>query len=489
MTAPASGPDEAPAAQEPAGGRDHGPTLGTVLWLLTLAWGAGIAGAPLTDNSFLTHLATGRLILDRRAVPSTDPYTFTAAGTDWTVQSWLASLAYAGAEQLGGVIGLRFLVLVVFLAAAALLWRLSRACASLVPRFAIVFGSLYVVTSLWGERPYMTGVLGLGIVWLALDRQVPPWTMVPLYWLWANTHGSFPLGVGLAVLVLLGRKLDGEPLDHERRVVGWSIAGVLASAVGPLGPRALLFPLTALSRADVLSEIVEWQPASFTSLDQRLFLVLVAATILGLVRRPSWALALPTVVFVLAAVVAQRNIVMAVMILVPVLSATVAPFGELTVDRRPDLIRAYVAVGVVALLAGVATTVASPFGGLDGYPARPLAIVERVGVGEEPFAAQDIVGNLLTVLDGEDAAVFVDDRVDMLPEAVVRDGLVLLRGQPGWDEVLERYDLDVVVWDRSRPLGAVLAADPRWRLVFSDTQWFVACRRGVACDAFDQLSR
>lgn len=487
MTSPAPGSDvPSPAEEPPASGRR--PTLGTVLWLLTLAWGAGIAGAPLTDNSFLTHLATGRLILDRGSVPTTDPYTFTAAGTDWTVQSWLASVAYASAERLGGVVGLRSLVLLVFLASAALLWRLSRPCTSLVPRLAILFGSLYIVTGLWGERPFMAGVLGLGIVWLTLDRQVPCWTMIPLFWLWANTHGSFPLGAGLVVLVLIGRKLDGESIVHERRVLAWTVAGVLISAIGPLGPRALLFPLTALSRADVLAEIVEWQPAKFTSLDQRLFLVLVAATILGLVRRPSWALAVPTVVFVLGAVVAQRNMVMAVMVLTPVLATTVSPFGELVTDRRPALINAYVGVGAVALIAAVASTLTSPFGALDGYPARPLAFVGQSGAEGEPFAAQDIVGNLLSLLDGEEALVFVDDRVDMLPESVVRDGLVLLRGQPAWDEVLDRYGLDVVVWERSRPLGALVAADPRWRVVFSDTQWFAACRRGAGCDAFDRSS-
>ena len=79
---------------------------------------------PLGDNSFLTHLATGRLILDAGAVPSADPYTFTAVGEPWVVQSWLVSLAYATAEQLAGLDGVRLLVGALSATLAGLAWTL-----------------------------------------------------------------------------------------------------------------------------------------------------------------------------------------------------------------------------------------------------------------------------------------------------------------------------------------------------------------------------
>lgn len=459
-------------------------TIGTVIALLAVAWGAGISSYPLTDNSFLTHLATGRLILERGSVPSTDPYTFTARGTEWTVQSWLASVAYASAERVGGVVGLRVLVLAVFVVAAALLWRLSRPCRSLVPRIAIVFGSLYVVTSLWGERPYMVGVIGLGLVWLALDGAFHPGWLIPLFWVWANSHGSFPLGLVLIGAVLVGRRLDGVPTDVARRVLMFAALGTVAAVVGPLGPKVLLFPLTALTASDVLTEVVEWQPASYRSWDQRLFLVLAFGALLGLVRRPQWRLALPTILFVAAAVVAQRNLVMALMVLVPVLAETMPTVGVLTVDLRPNLQRAYLLVGGAALVAACLFALASPFGALGQYPGRPLVWLADAPVSDQRTATQDIVGNLLEVLDGEDAQVFVDDRVDMLPPEIVYDGLSLLRAEPDWSSVLADHDIDVVVWERSRPLASLLAADDSWRIAFSDSEWTLACRRAsAACDS------
>ena len=54
---------------------------------------AFVASRPLTDNSFLTHLATGRLIL-ADGVPAENPFLFT--GTSFPVPSWWWSVLLAG---------------------------------------------------------------------------------------------------------------------------------------------------------------------------------------------------------------------------------------------------------------------------------------------------------------------------------------------------------------------------------------------------------
>ncbi len=69
-------------------------------------WGLSIGIDQLSDNSFFTHLATGRLIL-AHGIPRHDVYSFTAAGEPWVVQSWLASLLYGWVDSWFGVVGLR----------------------------------------------------------------------------------------------------------------------------------------------------------------------------------------------------------------------------------------------------------------------------------------------------------------------------------------------------------------------------------------------
>jgi hypothetical protein len=69
--------------------------------------GAAVAGArlgfrPISDNSTLLHLRTGLELIRTGHVPHVDPYSFTAPGHRWVVQSWLASLMYGAAYRVGG---------------------------------------------------------------------------------------------------------------------------------------------------------------------------------------------------------------------------------------------------------------------------------------------------------------------------------------------------------------------------------------------------
>ena len=476
---------------------DSGPwfgTLGSVVALLAVTWTVRLATLPLNDNSFFTHLATGRLILDRGSVPTSDPYSFTAAGTEWTVQSWLASVLYAVAERAGGADGIKLLVAAIFALATAGLWALSRRAESIFLRVGIVGAALAVSTDTWSARPYMFGVLGLIAVWLALEGRLAPWALVPVFWVWANTHGSWILGGVLAGAVTAGTWLDrrGDGADttaggvadpaHALRVLLATGVGAVVACAGPLGPRAVLFPLTALERSDVLSNVREWMPSDFADAPERVFLLVLLATAASLVQLRAWRYTLPTLVFLAAAVVAQRNIVLATVAFVPVLAAAAPSVG--TLRSRSRIAGGPVLAGLgVVLVALAATSMRSQPGvRIDGYPARAIA-----WVGPDPegrLATQDFTGNLLEVLDGPTGAVFMDDRYDMYPVEFTEDYLRLADGRAGWEGTLDELGIEQVVWRRDTATASLLATDVRWRIEFSDTEWVVACRRGSAsCEA------
>lgn len=481
-----------PTARVATGGNRGGfGSLGSIVYLLALTWAAAIASFPLNDNSFFTHLSTGRIILERGEVPSADPYTFTAFGEPWTVQSWLASVAYAGFERLGGDVGLRVLVLAVFAAAMSVLWRLTRPATSIVARFLLLSGALFVVTDLWSERPYMIGVIGLGLVWLALEGEFRPVLLLPFMWVWVNSHGSFPLAAVLVAAFIAGSALDRRslgssmrPTESERRTAGAVVIGSLLGAVSPVGLKLLWFPLSALSKGATFAEIIEWQPPDYRSVGERAYLVFAVASILLLVHRRSWRLALPAVMFAAAGLYAQRNIVMATVVLLAVCARCSPRIGTLVSDDRPRIGVAVASLFAVLLLTVSAFALASPAvspASLGGYPARAVALVGEVDRSSSRMATEASTGNLLHALDGARAAVFVDDRVDMFPEGVFRDSLRLARGEPGWQTVVDQYGIEVVLWRRASPIGSLLAADAGWRIAYSDESSVIACRRGRPC--------
>jgi len=459
-------------------------SLGSIIGLLVLTWAAALASRPLNDNSFFTHLATGRLILDEGSVPTTDPYTFTAAGEPWTVQSWLASVAYAGFERTAGTLGVRLLLLLVYLTAAWLLWRLTAPATSLIVRLGLVTGAMLVASGLWTERPYLVGVIGLALVWLALDDELPWWALLPTMWVWGNAHGSFVLAPALVALVVAGGALDRGRHGwravprHERMAAAAVVAGTLAVAIGPLGLQALTFPLVALERSDVFRQVTEWQAPAFRSSSELAYLVFAVLVVLALARwGRAWRLVLPAAAFLGASLYAQRNIVMATVVLVAVAAQIVPAVGTLRAPDRPALGRP-AAVVVAALLVLVsAATALTPASSVGDYAGQALAWLE----GSEPSGSRTATdvpnGNLLEVLDGPTGTVFVDDRFDMLPADVFDDYLTLLRGRPGAERVLDRHDVDTVVWRRTDPLASQLAASGSWRIAYSDRTWVVAMRR------------
>lgn len=473
--------------------------LSTAVGLVVVLVGAVVGISALRDNSFLTHLATGRLILDEGRVPSTDPYSFTAGGEPWVVQSWLVSVAYASLEALGGAALVRVALGVATGALAGIVWLLTAPARNLVVRLALAGLVVVAGAGLWSERPLLVGLLGLGLLLLGAEGRFDPRWSVPILWVWANAHGSFPLGLLALFLLWLGRRLDGEDGTTEWRMGIWAGVGTLVAVVGPLGLEVLTFPFELLSRQDVLADVKEWGAPEFQSPGERLFLVLVVVAVVAAVRRPRWRAALPLVVFLVLALTASRNQVTAALVFLPGTAAGLAGLGSAgftgaETSRVATLAAAVVGVLGLLVVASPLTAEAEPgdelVGGphhdLDGYPVAAVAWLDAEGLlgPDQRIVARDLVGNYLESLPSADTPVFVDDRFDMYPADVLDDHTALIQGQStergGPLELLEHYDATAVVWQDDGPLAQLLAASPDWAIVYQDDDHLVACPRGEA---------
>lgn len=436
---------------------------------------------PIGDNSFFTHLETGRLILES-GIPKADPYSFTAPGEPWVVQSWLASLLYALSERALGATGVRLLTGVLVGVLVALVWRLTRPAKGLAVRILVVGLVIIVGANFWAPRPLLFGLVFFALLLVIHeDRRDPRWA-IPIMWLWVNTHGSFPLGLAAIAVLALGIRLDKGDTSRSLRLLGWAALGTLAAAISPLGPVLLTFPVHLLGRSEFLQRVVEWQSPSFSVTWARVFLVQVLVAVVLLVRRPSYRNALPMVVFVAAALIALRNIPVASIMLVPGMARGLQGIGGLQGrERGPVAIGTGVVTVAVGLLAAVAL-LGQPAYDLTGYPTDALVWAEQHGVGPRTIrlATEDTTGNLIEVLDGTSAKVFLDDRYDMYPRSVMEDYLRIHGGAAGWDKALRDQGVDCVLWGRSDPLMQLLAGSSTWSIRYQDAQSVVACRRDVA---------
>lgn len=453
-------------------------------------WRAGLS--PLSDNSFLWHLRTGRWILDH-GFPHGDIYSYTAPGTPWVVQSWLAEIAYAIAEKALGGFGIRLLVGVLAATIACGSFRLVLGLTQdRIRAVGVALAGVGASFTLWSERPLLFGLVGLiALLWIVevpesrLGRR--PLVAIPIVvWLWAQCHGSFALGAGYLGLHLVGRFLDDRgvvrPGSRERSLAGGLALGLAAAVVNPYGWRILWFPVHLLGRGEVLSGVVEWRRLSLSEPDGVAFaafaMLLAGAVAWSWWRgtRPCRRDVLVAVAFLLLAVWARRNVGVAPLVLLPIMARAVRVEAPAP-DSHPSFHRLVLAgmLSLAALWTGMAAS--EPAFDLESYPVAAL----------QEMRAQDLLGRRLLTDDGwagvvieawgpEEQLVFVDDRFDMYPLAVLDDFIALDGGSPDSLSIIDRYEVDVVLWPADEPLDTMLAADPGWRQIYADADAVVYVR-------------
>lgn len=455
------------------------PTL-EALFVATFALlGLRLGLRPLGDNSLFIHLRTGLELVRTGDVPRADPYSFTAAGDPWVVQSWLASLVYGVAERVGGFPAVRLLHGLLYAFAAWLVALLARTGAplrtALAAALAIGLGVVY-----WSPRPLAFGILAFALTVWIVERRRTWWLLVPVVWVWANSHGSFVLGVGWLVLVTAGQWLDGGRRRGVRPAalpwLGGFVVGMVVAAVNPLGPRLLMFPFTIIGRRDAFAHVVEWRSPSFQSGRGLLTLLCLIGVALVVARaRPAWRDLLPLAAFLFLGLAAQRNLPMAAVVAAPVLARSLAGVRSAEVGSLVSRRTVHLAIaGVLGVLATIFVAVAArePAFAFDGYP---VAASDLVPTGAR-LATTDVAAGYRILQEGAQARVLIDDRVDLYPVAVTEDYLRLLDGEPGALEVLDTYDVEAVLWETDRALHAQLAASGRWRRVGEVDGWAVWLR-------------
>lgn len=465
-------------------------TMATSLGLLATLIGFVVGAETMTDNSLLTHLATGELILERRSVPLVDPYSRFAAGEPWTVQSWLVSLIYGLTGQVGGSSGVRALHGVVAAGIGLGLWQLAAPARRIVPRFGLAVMPLVLGVGLWSPRPLLFGLLALVAVLQVIRLDRSPWLLVPVMWLWVNAHGTFPLAFALIAAVALGQWLDRRQLpSRELRLAGFATVGTALAVINPVGLRLLTFPIRMLPRREALQAVVEWQPPTFASPWEWLYLGLIPLVVVAAKRGAGWQELLPAIGFLAMGLLAVRNIAPASIVVVAMVAPSLRDlFGRDEGTAASPISRAVGSAALVALAVGGAAVLIGPGLDLTLYPEREVDYLEEQALFPSPDVVvvhREAVGNYLTFRYGAGAGVFMDDRFDFHPLDLSRDHLTLLEGGD-YDDVLDRRGADVVLWEADGLLTDWLRRSDRWQFAMDGDRWVVACR--VDSPAFGRCS-
>lgn len=434
-----------------------------------------LAWRSLPSGDLWWHLHVGRHWLETGGLPLEDPFSWTSAGKRWTPHALVFDLGLAGVHRVAGLDGLRLLRgLAPALAALALAFLLRRFLPER-PTDVVVLVVLAILPSallMHRLRPYWIPLTLAPLAWVWIDEALQgrrPSLVLWFFgaWLWAGLHGSVILAVVMpgAALVLDAR--DGKAVRRLAAAIGLA---VVASLLLPTSGELWLYA-ARLSVEDFNKGLVsEWQAPGLLGVHSSVQLSLLMMGLLAATRRrgPRWEW-LWAAVWVLGYTRHMRQLGLALAALAPVAARGLAalrpePTGE---PGRENDVAATARWGAGAALLGMAL-LGSGVGSLPGPAIEPGFIhpeVDRWLVEAAPrrlFHQFDWGGYVPFRTRGKVQA-FVDGRIFLHGERLVRDYLAIIEGYEGWQEALARYPIEAILLPAGHPCLDRIVALPGWR--------------------------
>lgn len=452
------------AGQHRSSGREA--TVRTLLFVvaaLIIPFGFGFKTDIFNDGDTSWHVASGRWILQHGAIPTTDPFSFTAAGRPWVAMEWPADIVFALAHRAAGLAGLAAVFAAALMALHAIIFaHLQRRAAPLVIVAALLLMDVALAPFML-VRPHVL-VWPLLAAWTALlargaetGRPPPLWTAALLV-VWTNVHGSFPLAA------LIGAALAFDALMTARwaTLKGWLLfAGVslIAVCLNANGLDGLLQPFR-IANLEMLHKIQEWQPSTpgLTPIFYGVLFVLFGALLWRGTRVPLGRLVLLLVMLGMA-FSQQRHqswFVIVAAVLVPPLFATRA---------EPVRRLAPLALAAIPLLLVRALWPLTPPENVTN-PTSLLAAVPPELRSQPVFNEYSFGGPL--ILAG--IRPYIDGRADMYGDAFFKDYAAI--GDGDWarfNRAVERYGIKWTILPAGdAKLIADLDKSGQWKRIYAD---------------------
>ena len=499
------------------------PSVRDLLFLLAL-WAllmGPLANRPLADADIGWHIRAGEEIIATHSIPRTDHFSSTMQGQPWFAWEWLYDVLLGvvhGKMGLNGVVWLAALLMATTFALlfsqllrrgvgmpmAVLLWLLALGAAS-IHMFA---------------RPHIVSWLFTLLWFAALERweqgSAPGW----LRWffpvsmlLWVNLHGAWVFGMLLLAVYAVAafiESLQGSDAfariraAHRARAMVWTFAAsAVATVVNPYGLQLHEHIYRYLGDRYLMDQIAEFRSPDFHGWGQRCFvlilvLVLVnAATGRGKFRPSHWLI---IIVSVYVGLYSVRNLPVSSMLLVlivgPRLWEAVTALADRpgawevmrrSVKRISDFsaraagqefsLRGHLwpVAGVIATLAiclsggrlGSQQLVNAQFDAKH-LPSGAVDYLQRERSAEPIFGPDQWGGYLIYRLYPQ-RLVVIDDRHDLYGSGRFREYWVLIQAQPGWRELLAKWQIRTLVLPTGSTLASLLRVLPQeWQIVYED---------------------
>lgn len=470
---------------------------------------------PLKEFDLFWHLKTGQLMLQNHQLFYTDPYSFTHGGVDWINHEWLSQIIFAILYKIGKLPLIAFTNAVI-IGALIYQWfqRLLKAKISVFMSLAVSFFVFLTTAAVWTPRPHLFSLLLFSTTLLILQRyrrnqKAKAWWLPLIFVLWVNLHSGFIAGLlllflfclseGIKLLYNLPNRMQPQRFKH---LVLISIICLLVSFLTPYGVDALFYPFQYLN-GDLPSEqyVNEWVGANFHHAPLFVIYLLMLFFSLAFSRKEKdmtqIIISLPFMFLALKSVRHIPFFVMTTLVLfgthfslalqewnnylikknVRVIQPIIKGLRKFFINESPKFLMLeqhlnkkvfFLIVAVGCLVYGMFTpklfnldSSKLPIDAVEFLKSQPR-LLESKGLNDYAWG-----GYLIQQLYPQ-TKVFIDGRNDVHRTAFLEEYREAVNGLPGYEKVLDKYEISWTLLQTPSPLNQVLSQKYGWKKVYSD---------------------
>jgi hypothetical protein len=480
-----------------------------------------LSNRPLADPDIGWHIRTGELILSTHALPRTDPFSSTMHGQKWFAWEWLYDLGLGILYRACGLNGVVWLcALIVAATFTLLLSQLLLGGTGLLLAIMLMLLAEAAATIHLFARPHIVSWL-LVLLWLgALERwerggapRWLPWFFPVSTLFWVNVHGGWLFGLALLAIYFVAAAVESlrdsdvfEALRATQRArrIAWAWgASAVATLANPFGWKLHAHIYRYLTDRYLMNRIAEFRSPDFHGWAQRCFAIILLLTLMALAghrQKIRLSHVLVTLLAVYAGLLSSRNLpvssILLVLVIGPLLWESLESFAarpsagrwirggarrivefSCRMGAQELSLRGYVwpAVAVTGALAiclhggwvGSHHVIDARFDPTK-VPVAAVNFLQSEPSDEAVFSTDSWGGYLIYRLYPA-RQVVVDDRHDLYGSDKIRDVLILMQGEPGWREVLEKWHIQTVLLPSDSTLANLLRELPEdWRMTYHD---------------------
>jgi len=484
--------------------RFHFVTFIFCLLFLFFSW------QPLWHTDLWGHLAFGRQLVETRSLSRLEGLLTVAPDFPLRDTAWLSQIIGYFVHEISGIAGLQILYASCLTAILLILWRVfSRDGVSV---WLSSMGIAFYLGIAWEQlkiiRPQLGGLICYLLLFLLLTGRTKTrrdWFFIPaIFALWANLHGSFPIGLLMLGCFLLGdmmnkdqarvAEIDGRAKPLARHFLFFLLC-LIAVCFNPYG-LAIYNAVLEISANPNVKNLEEWKPINLTMNQGQWGLVAVILFVIVklLARRKTdiahWLLILGTG---LATLWSSRMILwFAPAIVYAILLQAQRLWDRKRIPSTPQKCHSPTFLhGGLRIVILISTFFFTPLcwefvTGKNQDPHRSLSSETPIDAVEflVQTGGEGIVFNrfewgdyLLWKSEGK-IKPFAFSHAHLIPKDVWRDYLQILGGSEKSLVLLDRYHIDVVLIDpnRQNKLYKLLEKNSAWQVEFQNEQAVVFLR-------------